>query len=97
MGAVLGRIHINLAHKFYKPSVAQIAAFTVYAFTVGHPFNDGNKRTSLAIGDLILLMNGKEAIRSECQFELADLIVDLAAKRVRQNDFISAYLDLLKR
>lgn len=94
---MLGRIHINLAYQFEDPSVAQVAAFTVYAFTVGHPFNDANKRTALAVGDLILLMNDENVIASEYQIELADLIIGLAAGNIDQNRFMQQYIEMLRR
>ena len=97
LGAVLGRIRMNLAYRFEDPTVAQVAAFTVYAFTVGHPFNDANKRTALAVGDLILLMNEEKPIASDYGFELADLVIELAAGNVGQDRFIETYVEMLKR
>ena len=97
VGAVLGRIRMNLAYRFEDPTVAQVAAFTVYAFTVGHPFNDANKRTALAVGDLILLMNEEKPIASDYGFELADLVIELAAGNVGQDRFIETYVEMLKR
>jgi len=88
---------MNLAYQFEEPTVAQVAAFTVYAFTVGHPFNDANKRMALAVGDLILLMNDANVIASEYQIELADLIIELAAGNVDQDRFIEVYIEILDR
>ena len=96
-GATLGRIKTNLAYQFEDPTVPQVAAFTVYAFTVGHPFSDANKRTALAAGDLVLLMNGEKIIASEHQIELADLVIELAAGRIGQDRFIEAYVEMLAR
>ena len=45
---------MNLAYRPEHTTVGQLAAIAVYAFAVGHPFNDANKRTALAVGDLIL-------------------------------------------
>ena len=97
IGAVLGRIQTNLAYRFENPTVQQFAAFAVYAFTVGHTFNDANKRTALAVGDLILLMNDRKVIRSEYQIELADQIVQLAAGQVGQVRFMEEYIEMLER
>ena len=97
VGAVLGRVHMNLAYRFEDPTVAQVAALTVYAFAVGHPFNDANKRTALAVGDLILLMNEEKPIASDYGFELADLVIELAAGNVAQDRFIETYVEMLKR
>ena len=97
VNAVLGRVQTNLAYQFEHPTVAQVAAFTVYAFTVGHPFNDANKRTALAVGDLILLMNGENVVSPAHQTELADLIIELAAGTIDQDSFIDIYVEMLDR
>lgn len=97
LGAVLGRIHMNLAYQFEGPTVQQVAAFAVYAFVVGHPFNDANKRTALTVGDLILLMNDERIIAAEHGIELADRIIELAAGGIGQDRFIEMYVELLQR
>ena len=96
-GAVLGRVQRNLAYQLDEPTVAQVAAYVVYAFTVGHPFNDANKRTALALGDLVLRMNGHDVVANAHQIELADLIVELAAGDIDGNRFLAAYVELLER
>ena len=95
LGAILGRIQMNLAYQYEEPTVAEVAAFAVYAFTVGHPFNDANKRTALAVGDLILMINDENVIASEYQFEIADLVIELAAGNIDQDRFTESYLEML--
>lgn len=96
-GAVLGRVQMNLAYQLDEPTVAQVAAYVVYAFTVGHPFNDANKRTALALGDLVLRMNGHDVVRNVHQIELADLVIELAAGSIDRSKFLAAYVELLDR
>ena len=97
LGAVLGRVQMNLAYQFDEPTVAQVAAFTVYAFTVGHPFNDANKRTALVVGDLILLVNGENVVANAYQIELADLVIELAAGNIDRDRFMETYVEMLER
>lgn len=97
LGSVLGRIHMNLAYQFEDPTVRQVAAFAVYAFAVGHPFNDANKRTAFAVGDLILLMNGERIVASRHGIELADRVIELAAGDFGQDRFIEMYVEMLRR
>jgi death-on-curing protein len=40
--------------------VAQLAAAYIYGIAKNHGFADGNKRTSLVVGDLFLMLNGYE-------------------------------------
>ena len=87
----------NLAYQFQDPTVSQVAAFAVYAFAVGHPFNDANKRTAMAVGDLILLMNNEKVVAPEHQMELADLIIELAAGNSDQDAFMNGYAQMLDR
>ena len=95
--AVLGRIETNLAYRFENPTVQQVAAFAVYAFAVGHPFNDANKRTALAVGDLILLMNDQKVVQSEYQYELANLIIEAAAGKTDEERFVEKYIKILEQ
>ena len=88
---------MNLAYQFDDPTVQQVAAFAVYAFVVGHPFNDANKRTALAVGDLILLMNDERIIAGSHGIELADLVIELAAGDIGQDRFIGMYVEMLQR
>ena len=95
--AVLGRVQMNVAYQLDEPTVSQVAAYVVYAFTVGHPFNDANKRTALALGDLVLRMNGHDVVANTHQIELADLVIELAAGNVDRDRFLAAYVELLER
>ena len=88
---------MNLAYQFEDPTAAQVAALAVYAFAVGHPFNDANKRTALAVGDLILLMNGERIVAGEYGIELADRVIELAAGGICQDRFIEMYVEMLER
>ena len=88
---------MNLAYQFDDPTVAEVAAFTVYAFAVGHPFNDANKRTALAVGDLILLMNDERIVAKKHGIELADLVIELAGGNIGQDRFIQKYVEMLER
>ena len=88
---------MNLAYQFEDPMVARAAALAVYAFTVGHPFNDANKRTALAVGDLILLMNNQKIIAGKYGIELADLVIELAAGNIDRDRFIETYIEMLGR
>ena len=67
-----------------------VAALTTYAFPLGHPFTDANKRTALAAGLVVLLINGVDALPSADT--LKTLVVSAAASEIEQDEFVTAYL-----
>lgn len=40
------------------PNLFEKAATLIYKIIIGHVFHDGNKRTGLATGQLLIMMNG---------------------------------------
>ena len=58
LSAVVERIH---NHAIYDPDYRdpwRLSALLAYAITVGHPFNDANKRTALTASVAMLKCNG---------------------------------------
>lgn len=45
----------------YYPTFADKLTHLVYSLIKNHGFNDGNKRTALAAGALLLMMNGYDS------------------------------------
>ena len=74
-------------------SVELIAALTTFALTIGAPFNDGNRRTALACGLVVLKVNGCAAEPEPVR--LLRLIVAAGAGEANQDTFIEGYLALL--
>lgn len=70
-----------------------IAALVTFAISIGQPFNDGNRRTALACGLLILRVNDRASSPEAVQ--LVRLIVAACAGETRQEAFSSDYLALL--
>ena len=72
----------------------RLSGLLAYAIVVGHPFNDGNKRTALVAGAAMLALN-------KCQqpppMSLAELLVEVAAGEVDQDSFIEQFVMLAKK
>lgn len=50
----------------------------VYSFNKNHAFNDGNKRTSIAIGAFFLEVNGLETLIDKFIIEMENIAVTVA-------------------
>ena len=56
------------------------------AIIKAHAFNDGNKRTALAVMELLLMANGIDI--SYDQIELADVVVKVAAGEMDEDELV---------
>lgn len=94
LGAVLERVR-NLIRfggsRYTCPD--QIAALTTFAIAIGQPFNDGNRRTALACGLVVLRVNGRDSEPEQVQ--AVRLLAAACAGEIDQSSFIEAYLALL--
>jgi death-on-curing protein len=90
LSAVLERVRnlIRFGGDTYTDPVG-VAAMTTFALTIGYPFNDGNKRTALACGLIVLQVNGHQ--RSPDSDDLARLIVEAASGNLDQSLFLKRY------
>ena len=69
----LGRLDSVLEHiqnDEYYPTFEEKLTHLIYAVNMGHCFNDGNKRTSIALGALFLEINGLDVITSKFIIEM---------------------------
>ncbi|MBX2913787.1 MAG: type II toxin-antitoxin system death-on-curing family toxin [Cyclobacteriaceae bacterium] len=62
----------------YYPSFEEKLIHLVYTFNKNHAFNDGNKRTSIAIGAFFLDVNGLEALVNKFIIEMENIAVLVA-------------------
>lgn len=94
LAAVLGRVR-NLI-RFGGDSGAcpeRIAALVTFAITIAAPFNDGNRRTALACGLVVLGVNGRHVSLESAQ--LTRLIVSAGSGETPQEIFVRDYLALI--
>jgi death on curing protein len=66
--------------------IFEMAATYVNSIALNHPFLDGNKRAALATSLTFLFINGFE-IDEQYDFELADKILDLVARKITKSNF----------
>ncbi len=84
----LGRLESVLAHiqiDDYYPSFEQKLTHLVYEVNKGHCFQDGNKRTSIALGALFLEVNGLDIFVSKFIIEMENICVAVAVDLINKD------------
>jgi death-on-curing protein len=95
LASVLDRVKNNLLYgSLEQQDPVTTAALTTYAITVGHTFNDANKRTGMSVGLVLLKLN--EITAEPDGVKLREMIKAVAAGKVDQDTFIKHYIELLK-
>jgi death-on-curing protein len=62
----------------YYPTFEEKVTHLVFAVNKGHCFNDGNKRTSIALGAFLLEVNGLDFLVSRFIIEMENIAVAVA-------------------
>ncbi len=78
----LGSILDHIRNDDYYPEFEDKLAHLVYAVNKGHCFNDGNKRTSIALGAFFLEVNGLDMLVSRFIIEMENIAVYVADNRI---------------
>lgn len=76
-----GNIDSPLTHiqnNLYYPTFEDKLTHLVFSFNKFHAFNDGNKRTSIAIGAFFLELNGLDALIDKFIIEMENIAVTVA-------------------
>jgi death-on-curing protein len=77
----LGRIDSiidQIKNDDYYPEFEDKLTHLVYAVNKGHCFNDGNKRTSIALGAFFLELNGLDPLVNKFILEMENIAVSVA-------------------
>ena len=78
---------------YAEESLARLAAQYAFGLSRNHPFIDGNKRTSLAVLELFLLLNGHELTATDA--ECVTTFLALAAGDVTEDQLAAWVADHL--
>lgn len=71
----------------YYPTFEDKLTHLVYSFNKNHGFNDGNKRTSIAVGLFFLIINGLDVFANKFVIEMENIAVTVA-KNVIDKDLL---------
>jgi death on curing protein len=80
---------------YEEATIFDLAAAYAEAIAHNHPFIDGNKRTAMTVADIFLEINGYD-VRADQQ-QIADLMVDLAEKKISRDDVAAFFAKSCKR
>lgn len=76
----------HVQNDFYYPELEDKITHLIYSFNKNHCFNDGNKRSSVALSAYFLTINDLEALVPKFIVEMENIVVDVA------NNIIDRYL-----
>lgn len=76
--SVLGFIKNNT----YYPTFSKKLSHLVYSVSMNHAFQDGNKRTSIALGAYFLGINGYENISGKFIIEMENIVLWVVNKKI---------------
>jgi death-on-curing protein len=92
-----GRLESILDHiqnDDYYPEFEDKVTQLVFAVNKGHCFQDGNKRTSIALGAFLLEVNGLDILVSKFMIEMENIAVAVADNRI-DKDLLRDIIDSL--
>ncbi len=79
---ILDSVLEHIQNDLYYSELEDKLTHLVYAVNKGHAFQDGNKRSSIALGAFFLELNGLDAIVSKFIIEMENIAVHIADNRI---------------
>ena len=68
----------HVQNDFYYPELEDKVTHLIFSFNKNHCFNDGNKRSSIALAAYFLTVNNLEGLVSKFILEMENIVVDVA-------------------
>ena len=72
----------HMQNDFYYPDFETKLTHLVYSINKNHSFNDGNKRSSIALGAYFLEINGLEYCTNKFIIEMENIAVHVASNKI---------------
>ena len=80
----------------YYPTFADKLTHLVYSLIKNHGFNDGNKRTALAAGALLLMMNGYDSFVGYYFLMFEQVMVLVAENKITKEQLYELFVDVVE-
>lgn len=71
----------------YYPEFLDKLTYIIFSISKNHFFNDGNKRTSIAVGAYFLIENGYDEKITEYIRDMEDLVIEFVENKINREDF----------
>lgn len=68
----------HVQNDFYYPELEDKVTHLIFSFNKNHCFNDGNKRSSIAVAAYFLTINNLQGLVSKFILEMENIVVDVA-------------------
>jgi len=68
----------HVQNDFYYPELEDKVTHLIFSFNKNHCFNDGNKRSSIAVAAYFLTVNNLQGLVSKFILEMENIVVDVA-------------------
>ncbi len=83
----LKSVIVHIQNDSYYPSFLEKLAYLIFSVSTGHAFNDGNKRTAIALGSYFLEINELGGTVGAFIVHMEYLVVWLVEKKITRNSF----------
>ena len=71
----------------YYPEFLDKLEYIIFSISKNHFFNDGNKRTSIAVGAYFLIENGYDKKITEYIRDMEDAVIELVENKISREKF----------
>ena len=71
----------------YYPTFLEKLSYIIFSISKNHFFNDGNKRTSIAVGAYFLIENGYDKKITEYIRDMEDAVIELVENKISREKF----------
>jgi len=75
----------HIKNDMYYPTFQEKLKHLIFAVNKFHPFNDGNKRSSLVLGAYFLELNGYDYCINKFVLEMEEIVVWLAEGKIKDD------------
>lgn len=86
----------NIQNDLYYPNIEDKITHLVFSCIKFHPFNDGNKRTSILLADIFLEANKIKLDDEKFYVKMEDIVVKVATDKINKNDLKEIFKDFIK-
>jgi len=77
----------HVKNNSYYPTFSAKLAYVVFSISTGHIFNDGNKRTAIALGSYLLELNGLGGNVGSFIVHMEYLVIWLVERKISRSTF----------